>query len=172
MTKPHFLQHFKEILEREGIPSTLTKDKENNKIENLFIPFEGTNLGITLSNFNPQVVLGEEHLKINLIQYYLAIPVEVKKEQLTDVVKFINELNLFSPIPGWHLDQKNGFIHYRYIQVNSNNLFPSDELVSYLLQVIALYMNQYAPLIIDLCSGKIKYDQAIKNLKVDEPVLT
>lgn len=165
----HFLQHFKEILENQGVPSTLTKDEQNNKIENLFIPFEGTNIGVTLSNYNPQVIVdGESHLKINLIQYHIALPIEVKKEQLTDIARFLNELNFMSPIPGWHFDTENNFIHYRYIQVNSNNQYPSDELVTYLLQVAIMYMNQYVPLIIDLCSGKIKYDQAVNNLKISE----
>lgn len=172
MTKHHFLQHFKEVLEKEGVSCKLTKDKENSKIENLFISLKGTDVGITLSNFNPQVTVDETtELKINLVQYYLAIPVEIKDEHLIDAVKFLNELNLILPIPGWHLDQKNGLIHYRYIQVNSNNHYPSDELVAYLLQLTTVYMNQYAPLILDVCTGKLKYTQALKEIKTNKLVL-
>ncbi|MBA3815529.1 MAG: hypothetical protein H0X29_03235 [Parachlamydiaceae bacterium] len=166
MTK-HFLQHFKERLDSLKIHAVLVKADKNNSTENLFIPYDGTSIGISLSNLNQQVDLAEgAHLKINLVQYYIELPIELKNEQSVEVVKFLNELNLISPIPGWYLNHKSNSIQYRYVQVNSNDRYPSDELITYILQVITLYMEQYIPLVVDLCSGKTKYEQVIKKLKV------
>lgn len=161
----HFLESVKELLGKQGIPSEISEKAIDNKIDTLWVPFEGTNLGLTLTYITPEL-MGREAATANvgLVQYHIAFPFTADKALMPAITEFIHRLNLFCPIPGWILDRGANAIHFRYVQL-SGNTPPSEELVTYVFQIISFYMKECLPLLIDVVVGREKLDGAVAKLQ-------
>lgn len=164
----NYLHHFKDLLEGQKIPCQLTPKAIDDKIDTLFVPFEGTNIGLTLTYITPEM-MGSVNpaLRISMLQYHVALPIDIDKTRAASIAEFVNRLNLVAPIPGWILDRANNAVHYRYVQVGGEE-HPSDDLATYMIQVIAFYMTRYVPILVDLCTGKEKFEEAVKKLRESE----
>src|SRR5580704_3440959 len=129
MAKP-YLEHVKVVLQKQEIPSTLSPKAVDNKIDVLFVPFEGTDLGLSLTYISAET-LNEQgpQADVGMLQYHVALPFDIEKALQPVVSEFVNRMNLSSPIPGWIFDRPNNAVHFRYVQVNGKQP-PSDELVA------------------------------------------
>lgn len=160
----HFLEHIKELLQEQNIPAVLNVKALDNKIDTLFIPFEGTDLGLTIIYITNESLKSERiQQDVGLVQYHIAFPLSSEKTQMAAISELIHRLNLAIPIPGWIIDRTNSAIHYRYVQLCGSTP-PSDELFRYVINIISSYMRTYVPILVDLCHGRIKLEEAINKV--------
>lgn len=161
----NFIHSIQEMLDKQDIKSVINEKAIDNKIDTLFIPFEGTDLGLTMTFISADQLNAEgAALNVGLLQYHIAFPLNVDKNTLPSVSEFVHRLNLTGPIPGWILDRAAKAIHFRSVQIGGKYP-PSEELVSYFMRVISFYMMNYVPILIDLCLGRIQLEEAIKKLQ-------
>lgn len=155
-----FLEHIKDLLQEQSIPSEINQRAIDNKIDTLFVPFEGTNLGLTITYMSSNDFKGEGvEQNIGLVQYHIPFPISVEKNQMASIAEFIQRLNLSAPLPGWILDRANNAVHFRYVQLCGSTP-PSDDLFRYVMNIFSFYMTTYVPILVDLCTGKIQLDEA------------
>lgn len=164
-----YLEFVKELLSKQSVPSQLTPKAIDGKIDSLFVPFEGTNIGLTMTYITPETMqAGGTPLNVGLLQFHVAFPTHsVEKNHMAQVSEFVHHLNLLSPLPGWALDRENNAIHYRYVHVD-NGTPPEEELLTYIMHIISFYMTRFVPVLVQVCLAKVKLEEAIKQIQSAE----
>ena len=162
--KTPYIKRMESLFNKEDIPCELLEKSVAGKIDQLFIPFQGTSIGLAITALPPELMAeAGPNLGLQLVQYHVALPVDVVKGAAISVSKIMNRLNILSPIPGWTFDVTDSVIHFRYVSCSKGDVLHKEE-VTYILQLIMFYMNTYIPLLEELVHGKAKYLEVSERL--------
>jgi hypothetical protein len=163
--KSSYCQRLKTLLDGEEVPCEIMKDAIDNKIDQLFIPFGDTPVGLAVTAVSPELLAAAgTDFGVQLVQFHVALPIEVDKSVINAVSEIMNRLNMISPIPGWSFERSTSILHFRYVACTHGDTLHKGQ-VTYIMQLIMFYMNTYIPLLEELCNKKAKFSEVVARME-------
>lgn len=163
--KNTYCERLQTLLEKEEVPCELMKDSIDEKIDQLFIPFGDTPVGLAVTAVSPDMLAeAGTDFGVQLVQYHVALPIEVDKSVTNAVSEIMNRLNMMSPIPGWSFERASNILHFRYVACARGDTVHKGQ-VTYIMQLIMFYMNTYLPLLEELCTKKTSFSEVVKKME-------